>query len=244
MSVLTADFGESHYVAPTPPANFQPKSDLWVKGMPHNGLLTLVKLYSDAFRSGNYAAGQDGLWLWTRPHSKDATPSAPTLSKPTRAEMTEDNLYAVVNLASPATVKIYSGSSTQSWDLQAGVSKLKIPSAAGAVGGEITRDGKVVKSFDSQAADGWAYTDKPVDYNFNYYVGEGYVPTPLYREREREWDLAIQGMTLTTSVDAGAAGSAPASGSGSGSGSGASKTMGTATASIVAAVALSVALAL
>lgn len=80
----------------------------------------------------------------------------------------------MVNLASPATVKIYSGDSTQSWDLQAGLAKLKVPSKAGAIGGEITRDGKAVLAYDSKSA-GWAYTDTPADYNFNYFVGEAYV---------------------------------------------------------------------
>ncbi|KLT44598.1 hypothetical protein CC85DRAFT_242261 [Cutaneotrichosporon oleaginosum] len=163
------DFGESHYIAPVPAASAQPKSDGWTRGMPHTGLLSLVKHYATVFRTGAPPA-DEGLWLWTRPHPKDATPNAPSLPRPARADDTDDNLYAVAYLTSPARVRIWSGASSAAWDLQAGLAKLKVPSAAGAVGGEVTRDGKAVLRFDSGS---WAYTDKPADYNFNYFVGEG-----------------------------------------------------------------------
>lgn len=179
---LTPDFGESHYLGEITDPKWQPNSTAWTQDMPHTALLPLIKLYADAFRTGSYSSASDGLWLWSRPHPKSAQPTAATLARPNRSDFTDDALYAVTYLTAPATVKIYSGTSTSAWSLQAGLAKLRIPSAPGPIGGEISREDKVVKSFDSG---NWKYTDKPKDYNFNYFVGEACVH-PSERSADRQ----------------------------------------------------------
>ncbi|BEI83325.1 hypothetical protein CcaverHIS002_0311930 [Cutaneotrichosporon cavernicola] len=163
------DFGESHYLCPLPDAASQPNST-WTTNMPHTPLLSLVKHYSTIFKTGTPPT-DEGLWLWTRPHPKDAVPSNPTLAKPARAEDTDDNLYVVAFLTQPANVRIWSGTSETSGQVEAGLMKLKVASATGVFGAEVTRDNKTVLSYSSEGQ--LEYTDKPVDYNFNYFVAEG-----------------------------------------------------------------------
>jgi glucan endo-1,3-alpha-glucosidase len=162
------DYGESHYVGPI--RADQPNSQGWVNGYPHTAWLPLINFYAQAFRTGSYPSiSSDSMWLWSRPHPKAANPTAPTLSRPNYWDTTEDNLYAIVLLSSAATVTINSGANTGTWNLQAGVNKLSLASAPGAIGGKIVRSGKQVKSFDSTGQ--FTYTNTPQDYSE---FGSGY----------------------------------------------------------------------
>lgn len=60
-------------------------------------------------------------------------------------------------------MSIHSGSNVGTWSLNAGVNKLSIASDVGTIGATLSRNGKVVKTFDS--AGQFNYTDKPVDYS-------------------------------------------------------------------------------
>ena len=71
------------------------------------------------------------------------------MAKPTRWDDTDDNLYAVVTLSSPANVTIYSGTNTGSWSLPSGISKLSLASLPGVIGGKIVRGSSTVKTYDS-----------------------------------------------------------------------------------------------
>lgn len=83
------------------------------------------------------------------------------MGRPTGADNTDDNLYAVALLKAAATVTINSGSNTQTWILPAGLTKMKLPSASGAIGGKIMRGGSQVAAYDS--AGEFSYTESPVD---------------------------------------------------------------------------------
>lgn len=149
-----ADFGESHYVGPI--RTEQPGSQAWVNGMPHTGWLNIVAYYAQAWKTGSYPAATDQLILWSRPHPKNGTPSAPKqgMSRPRNADYTDDNLYALAILASPGDVTIRSGSSSVTHrGLAAGVHKLSLASKAGTIGGTIARSGSNVKNWDSSSSE-------------------------------------------------------------------------------------------
>jgi glucan endo-1,3-alpha-glucosidase len=109
----------------------------------------LVAYYAPAFKTGAYPAAQDNLWLWTRPHPKWANPTNPTAPQPSGVGNTDDNLYAIVTLSAPANVTISSGNNNGSWYLPAGMNKISLGSAPGAIGGQIMRGGSMVKSYNS-----------------------------------------------------------------------------------------------
>ncbi|WWC90609.1 uncharacterized protein L201_005545 [Kwoniella dendrophila CBS 6074] len=161
------DYGESHYIGPI--RKDQPNSQGWTNGMPHTAWLEVIRYYAPAFKTGSYPSSADQLVLWSRPHPKSAVPTSPSMSRPTGADNTDDLLYVWVVLKSPATLTVNSGSNVASWNLQAGVNKVSVKSAAGSIGAEIIRNGSTVKSYDSTGS--FSYTLTPSDYNFNYFVG-------------------------------------------------------------------------
>ncbi|WWD19155.1 hypothetical protein CI109_103613 [Kwoniella shandongensis] len=162
------DYGESHYIGPI--RADQPNSQGWTNGMPHTAWLSVVSYYAQAFKSGSYPSANDQMVFWTRPHPKAANPTNPTVSRPTRADATDDLLYVWLVLKAPATVTITSGTNTASWNLNAGVNKVSVKSGAGAIGGKIVRSGATVKSYDSTGS--FSYTLTPKDYNYNYFVAQ------------------------------------------------------------------------
>jgi glucan endo-1,3-alpha-glucosidase len=130
----------------------------------------LTKYYSTAFKTGSYPAiTKDSIVMWSRPHPKAATASNDYIGRPSGWDRTEDNLYAVVLTTGPATVSLTSGSTTTTFSVQAGLSKLKMPSSVGGISGTITRNGAAVASYKSGNA--FSYTNTPITYNFNYFVG-------------------------------------------------------------------------
>lgn len=164
------DFGESHYVGHLARPGDQPMSTAWTDGMPHTALLSLIGHYAAAFKAGKYPANSDKVWLWTRPHSKDAKPTHPTNPRPKNADWTDDYLYAIVRLASPASVILESGAHKATWNLGVGMTKIAIASAPGVIKATIMRNNAVAKKYDSTGA--FSYTATPQDYNFNYFVAE------------------------------------------------------------------------
>ncbi|WVW85518.1 hypothetical protein I302_107556 [Kwoniella bestiolae CBS 10118] len=160
------DYGESHYIGPI--RADQPNSQGWTNGMPHTAWLEVIKYYAPAFKTGSYPSANDQLVLWTRPHPKAATATSPSMSRPTGWDNTDDLLYVWVVLKSAATVTVTSGSNTASWNLNAGVNKVSVKSAAGTISAKIVRSGFTVKSYDSTGS--FTYTTSPSDYNYNYFV--------------------------------------------------------------------------
>jgi glucan endo-1,3-alpha-glucosidase len=163
------DYGESSYIAGIK-GMLPITSHQWVDGFDHTGLSILTRYYSTAFKTGSYPAiTQDSLTMWSRPHAAGANAVVDFIGRPNNSQWTDDNVYAVVLLTAPATVVLYSGSTSQEFSVPAGLSKLKMPSAAGGMGGAIQRNGATVVRYSSGNA--FAYTQTPMTYNFNYFVG-------------------------------------------------------------------------
>jgi hypothetical protein len=73
---LVEDYGESHYLAPVRGA--QPNSQAWVDGFPHAPWLALNAYFARAFKEGHMPPiEQDKIFLWARPHPKEATAPDP-----------------------------------------------------------------------------------------------------------------------------------------------------------------------
>lgn len=149
------DYGESHYIGPI--RADQPNSQGWTSGMDHQGWLKIIKLYSAAFKNGRYPANTDSITLWSRPHPKAATATAPTNPRPSGWEKTDDNLYAFVNVAYPSTIMIWSGNNTATWpNIYPGIAKFSIGNGAGSIGARIIRNGRTSLEYDS--GDDFTYT--------------------------------------------------------------------------------------
>jgi glucan endo-1,3-alpha-glucosidase len=163
------DYGESHYIGPI--RADQPNSQGWTDGMDHQGWLSIIKLYSTAFKTGRYPSNTDSITVWSRPHPKGATATAPSNPRPSGWQNTDDNVYAFITVTNPSTVTVFSGTNSVTWNnVPPGVSKFSVGSAAGSIGAKIVRNGKTIKEYSSGSA--FQYTTSPADYNFNYFVGQ------------------------------------------------------------------------
>lgn len=70
------DFGESHYLGPI--KGSQPNSQAWVNGFDHTAWLDLTSYFATAYKTGSYpTVSQDKVYLWARPHPKDANAPDP-----------------------------------------------------------------------------------------------------------------------------------------------------------------------
>ncbi|TXT07365.1 hypothetical protein VHUM_03085 [Vanrija humicola] len=163
------DFGESSYIGPIK-GDLPATSSTWVDGFDHTGLAQLTAYYAAAYKTGAYPAiTKDSITLWSRPHPAAATASNDPVGRPTNAGWTSDFLYAVVLATAPATVTLTSGTTSQTFQVGAGLSKLKLASAPGGIGGSVARNGNTVVEYSSGSA--FQYTENPVTYNYNYFVG-------------------------------------------------------------------------
>lgn len=173
------DFTESTYIAPYPNgASLDPHSPAWVEGMDHEPFQALTKFYAEAYKTGHYPQVlEDSLVLWSRPHPKHAPASNDTVERPRDAHLADDALYAVVLAKAPASVVIYSGPSWHRFYVPAGLSKMKIQSAPGPIGGFVERDGWRTAGYDSRGK--FEYTNHPERYNFNYFVGASAPPQQM-----------------------------------------------------------------
>ncbi|KAK0459196.1 glycoside hydrolase family 71 protein, partial [Desarmillaria tabescens] len=162
------DYGESHYIGPIKGA--QPNSQAWVDGFPHTAWLTLNAYYSQAFKEGRYPPiERDQVFLWARPHPKDATAPNDSVGRPTHWQVTDDTLWVVVFSTAAAKVKLYAGDDhKKSFHVKAGVTKL-CRSLKGDRGIKVImeRKGAVVAHC---APHGFRFQTRPEVYNFNAFV--------------------------------------------------------------------------
>jgi len=168
LEILTwNDYGESSYIGPIH-GSLPRGSEVWTRGFDHQGLNILTQYYSTAFKTGQYPTiTKDSLVMWSRPHAHDA--NAPDyIGKPTGWDWTDDNMYAVVLTTGPAQVTLTSGSNTETFSVQGGLTKLKIANAPGGMSGKVVRNGQTVATVSGQ---GFDYTTSPSTYNYNYFVG-------------------------------------------------------------------------
>ncbi|PPR02844.1 hypothetical protein CVT24_002322 [Panaeolus cyanescens] len=161
------DYGESHYIGPI--KGDQPKSQAWTDGMDHTGWLELTGYYATAFKTGQFpTVEKDKLFMWSRPHPAKASSPDP-VPQPTNYELFEDTVWAVVMATAPSTVTLTTSSTTsKSFEVPAGVSKLAIPiSAGGMMKGTIERDGQVVLELNPSQ---FQFQGSPSTYNYNAFV--------------------------------------------------------------------------
>ncbi|KAI0250094.1 glycoside hydrolase [Lactifluus subvellereus] len=161
------DYGESHYLAPVRGA--QPYSQGWVDGFPHEPWLVLNAYFARAFKEGRMQPiEQDQIFVWARPHPKDATALDP-VSRPNNWQVTDDVFWVVVLARAPCTALLATGDEDPSqFSCSAGVSKLSYPLKVGCgMRVELIRHGAVV----AQCNPGeYVFQAEPKVYNFNAYV--------------------------------------------------------------------------
>ena len=81
-----ADYGECHYIAPVRGA--QPNSQAWVDGFPHEPWMALTAYFARAFREGRHPpVEKDQIFMWARPHPKDAEARDDNVPKPDNWEL-------------------------------------------------------------------------------------------------------------------------------------------------------------
>ncbi|CCA70334.1 related to glycoside hydrolase family 71 protein-Laccaria bicolor [Serendipita indica DSM 11827] len=170
------DYGESHYIGPI--AGAQPMSQLWVNGFDHQGWLDLASYYIQAFKTGNYPSiTQDKVYLWARPHPRDATASKDAVPRPQYTKVTDDFAWAVILAKADANITFYTPPpNTNIMDItsynatiKAGVTKLKIPlRASNTMALRLRRAQTTVLDY---RADGYIFNSTPVVYNYNAWVG-------------------------------------------------------------------------
>ncbi|KAF8158163.1 glycosyl hydrolase family 71-domain-containing protein [Crassisporium funariophilum] len=168
VQVLTwNDYGESHYIGPI--KGDQPNSEAWTDGMNHTAWLELTQYYATAFKTGAYPAiEKDKIIMWSRPHSTKAQ-SSDSVPQPTNFEILEDAVWAVVMTTSPSTVTLSTSPSTsKTFNVPAGVSKLAIPiTPGGTMKGVIERNGQSIVELNPQE---FTFEGSPKTYNFNAFV--------------------------------------------------------------------------
>ncbi|KAK0221841.1 glycosyl hydrolase family 71-domain-containing protein [Armillaria fumosa] len=161
------DYGESHYIGPIKGA--QPNSEAWTNGMNHTAWLGLTAYYASAFKTGTYPTiEKDQIYMWSRPHPANA--EAPdSVAQPTNYQLFQDYVWAVVLTTAPSSVTLStSDSSSQTFDVPAGLSKLSVPISPGdTMKGTIARDGQTVVELN---ADNFTFQGSPQTYNYNAFV--------------------------------------------------------------------------
>ncbi|TFK24974.1 glycoside hydrolase [Coprinopsis marcescibilis] len=166
------DYGESHYIGPI--KGDEPASEPWTANMPHTAWLDLTRYYATAFKTGSFPAiEKDQIFLWSRPHSRDATSPDP-LPRPDTFEVLEDAVWAVVFATAPATVILSTTpANTQTFQVPAGLSKLSIPIAPGGImRGTIQRAGTTVVTLNPS----FSFSGSPANYNYNVFVATARAP--------------------------------------------------------------------
>ncbi|KAK7048415.1 glycoside hydrolase family 71 protein [Favolaschia claudopus] len=162
------DFGESHYLAPLLKDDSQPMSEQWVDGFSHDGWLDLFAYYIQAYKTGAYPRiTRDRIFLWARlyPAKAEANDS---VGPPTGSDWTQDYLWAIVLLTSPANVVLQCGSSREQFAAPAGLSKFKLPlKNPGSVSAYILRGDESDVKF---SPSGFDFSSSPPSYNFNAFV--------------------------------------------------------------------------
>ncbi|CAL1709944.1 unnamed protein product [Somion occarium] len=160
------DYSESHYVGPVD--GTQPGSQAWVDGFDHQDWTDLMQYYIAAYKTGSDPLiSKDRIFLWGRlyPAGADAPDG---VGRPDNWQWTEDYLWAVVLLTSPAQVTLSCGPSIQSFSAGAGLSKFKLPlTASCSVSSHIVRNGLTTLNF---APSGFNFNTNPPSYNFNSFV--------------------------------------------------------------------------
>ncbi|KIO26834.1 glycoside hydrolase family 71 protein [Tulasnella calospora MUT 4182] len=165
------DYGESHYIGPI--GQDQPNSNAWVDGFDHTAWSTISGYYIQAYKTGVAPTIiQDKIYMWARPHGKsDNAPNDNYIGRPNNADWTDDYLWIVLFSTGSGTLQVTQGSSQATWQVTAGVNKLKLASGVTSSGvtATLTRGSAQVFSYFAPIT----FTHSPSTYNFNAFVFSG-----------------------------------------------------------------------
>ena len=167
------DLGEASYVGPV-------GSPAYVKGLAarfgavlsHDGYLDASRYYIDWFKTGTPpTVTSDQIFYFYRLHPKNLEginkPGYKGTDNPLGWKALEDAVYVTAILTAPAKLTIYTGGTSQSFDLPAGLRNVRLPFAPGLQRFVLQRDGKTlidkVGEQEISATDAWG--------NFNYFSG-------------------------------------------------------------------------
>ncbi|PLW21929.1 hypothetical protein PCANC_07879 [Puccinia coronata f. sp. avenae] len=111
------DYGESHYLRdPQPTANLPSgmiSAHQYVDGFSHTAFLNLLSYFNQWYKTGTPPTlDQTTMYIWYRPHVKNASATNDLLPAPAFANLTEDRIYGYVIPApntSVSAVRILSG---------------------------------------------------------------------------------------------------------------------------------------
>jgi glucan endo-1,3-alpha-glucosidase len=79
------DYGESSYIGLI--EGDQPHSEAWANSYPHLGFLDMTSYYAQAYETGTYPPiAQDKVYIWSRPHTCDATMSQDFVGRPNNSQ--------------------------------------------------------------------------------------------------------------------------------------------------------------
>ncbi|KAI0648077.1 glycoside hydrolase [Trametes meyenii] len=162
------DFGESHYIGPKH-GQLPPGSEKWVDGFDHQGFLDLTNFFATQFKTGQAPPiTKDRLVMWARPHPKNATPND-LVGAPKDFQLFQDKLWAVVLASADGQLTLATSDTTsQTFDVKAGVNKLSLDlTPGGFMHGTLTRNGQTV--IDLKPAD-YKFDPNPPAFNYNVLV--------------------------------------------------------------------------
>ncbi|RXW14755.1 hypothetical protein EST38_g11100 [Candolleomyces aberdarensis] len=150
------DYGELNYFGTI--QGSQPSGTHWADGSPHIAWFDMSEYYIKAFKTGSYRAiTKDAIYYWSKPHPTQATASVDGGRRPDGNNWSLNYLWVAVFATSPAHIILNSG-----------VSKLRVPSAAGKITVQMVRGGQMIID---RTPDDFTYVTNPVRYNYNAYVG-------------------------------------------------------------------------
>ncbi|KAJ9098056.1 hypothetical protein QFC19_006491 [Naganishia cerealis] len=162
------DYGEAHYVGDIG-GDQPPESKLYTLGIPHTGILPLIKYYATAWKTGSWPKiTSDQVFVMARPHSAMATATSDSVGAPTGRDSTQDHFYAQVHLTAPATVYLKTDSKSTTFNGVAGVNRFEAPLENGS-GVEVLvgRNGATTASV---VIPNYTFSSSTARYNFNYYI--------------------------------------------------------------------------
>ncbi|THH03990.1 hypothetical protein EW145_g5848 [Phellinidium pouzarii] len=168
VEVLTwNDYGESHYVGPI--KGSQPNSQAWVDGFDHSAWLDLTKYFSLAYKNGKYpVVANDNIYMWARPHAKNAIASSDPIGKPNNFGVSEDALFVVVLTSAPANATLSTSSVSHTVAVPAGLTQLSLPLNAGdSIYASISRGNTIIVKL---APRNFRFEANPKTYNFNAFT--------------------------------------------------------------------------
>jgi len=164
------DYGESHYIGPIKGA--QPNSHAWVDGYPHEPWLHLTEYYAQAFKTGRYPAAKDRIYMWARPHLKNAEASEDRVPRPKNWELTDDKFWVLIFAREPAVVELAESDEQppKLFEVTEGVTKLYgTMHPGGCMVARLLRGGNVIQECPAEG-DKLCFQTDPKMYNFNAFV--------------------------------------------------------------------------